>query len=304
MGSLMIVILAAGVMLVLALFMAYVLGWANKAFHVPVDERVEKVTAALPGANCGGCGFVGCAEYAEAVASGAVGPDKCPVGGSACAERIAEILGLALDESYPYRPVVHCGATYDDRLQRHEYRGESTCAAANLVSGIQGCTYGCLGFGDCEASCPFDAIHVRNGLAVVDYDKCTGCGACARVCPRNLIHMVPFKARRMMVITCSNKDFGKEVKSVCKVGCIGCKACTRFSDIFKVENNVSRIDYDRYDPNDLDALDKAAAKCPMKRIMFVGDPSPADLAAVAAEDTPVVVEPSPKTTVDDTEWHG
>ena len=303
--TLLIIILAAATMLVLAVFMAYVLGWANKTFHVEVDPRVEQVGEALPGANCGGCGFVGCGEYAEAVVAGNAPPDRCPVGGAACAEAIARILGLELTASLPYRPAVHCSAATADRLKRNDYRdGERTCAAANLVGGIQGCTYGCFGLGDCAAACNYDAVHVVDGLSTIDYDKCVGCGACERACPRHVISMVPFKAERMLIIGCNNKDFGKDVKAVCKVGCIGCGACARFSESFSLTDNLPRIDYDRYDPGKPEEVAKAVAKCPASRIVSVGKPSEADLAAVADEKMPGVVEGKPSTTVDKTKWQG
>jgi len=301
----LIILLAVGTMFVLAVFLCYVLGWANEAFHVQVDPRVEQTLGILPGANCGGCGFVGCGEYAEAVVAGNAPADRCPVGGSACAEAIAKLLGLDLTGSFPYRPVVHCGAHYDDRLKKHPYYdGEPTCGSANLVSGIQGCTYGCLGMGDCEASCKYDAIRVVNGLATVDYEKCVGCGACERACPRHIISMAPFKAEKMLVVTCSNLDFGKDVKAVCKVGCIGCKACTRFSGLFTVENNLPRIDYEKYDPAHPEQFTQAFEKCPMKRLVYVGKPGDDQLAAVAAENLPPIVEPRPETTVDKTPWQG
>ena len=299
-----IVILAAVVLFLLAIVMALILGWANRAFHVEVDPRVDAVNTALPGANCGGCGYVGCNEYAEAVVAGSIGPDKCPVGGEGVAKAVAEIMGLELEASWPYRPVIHCGATLAERLQRREYRGEQTCAAANLVGGMQGCTYGCLGLGDCSRVCDYDALHVVNGLAQVDYDKCVGGGACARVCPRNIISMVPFKMERMMAIACSNKDSGKAVKEVCKVGCIGCKGCERRSDLFVVENNLARINYDEYDPSKMEAALLAIEKCPMQRIIDVGKPSAKDLAALAHETVPHVVEADFKTTVDQTDWQG
>ena len=300
----LIIILAGSTMLVLAVSMAYVLGWANRTFHVAVDPRVEQVNEALPGANCGGCGYVGCNEYAEAVVAGECPVDKCTVGGVSCATALATILGVELDESWPQRPVVHCRANYEDRLGLGDYRGEATCAAANIINGVQGCTYGCLGFGDCDTSCAFDAIHTVDGLSTVDYDKCVGCGACARVCPRNIIHMVPFKVEQMVVVACSNRDFGKDVKAVCKVGCIGCKACQRASDLFKVEDNISRIDYDRYDPEKMDPINVALEKCPAKSILLVGKPSEKDLAAVADETVPEIVRDEFETTVDKTEWHG
>ena len=298
------VILAAGTMLVLAVFMGYVLGWANKTFHVEVDPKVEASIAALPGVNCGGCGFVGCSEYAEAVVARVAPVDRCPVGGAACAEKLAEILGVEMQPSWPSRPIVHCGATRDQRLKRTEYRGEPTCVAANLVAGVQGCVYGCTGLGDCSRNCDFDAIHVVNGLATVDYDKCVGCGACARICPRNIISMVPFKSSRMLAIKCSNQDFGKDVKAVCKVGCIGCKACQRASDLFTVENNVPHINYEQYDPENMEAVAVALEKCPMKRLLFVGLPTARDIEATADEEAPEIVQADFKTTVDKTDWHG
>ena len=302
--ALVLMILAGATMLVLALFMAYVLGWASRALHVEVDPRVERVIGALPGANCGACGFVGCSEYAEAFVAGDAPPDKCPVGGESCAQEIAAILGVEVEQSWPFRPAVHCGATYEQRLGRSDYRGEMTCVSANIVSGVQGCTYGCTGFGDCREACDFDAVHIIDGLATIDYDKCTGCGACARACPRNIISMVPFKAERMLVVTCSNKDFGKDVKAVCKVGCLGCKACQRASDLFTVEENLSRIDYDKYDPDKMAEVNVALEKCPMKRIVVAGKPSEKDLAAVADREVPEIVTGDFKTTVDETEWHG
>lgn len=296
--------LSAGTLLGLAIILTYILGWANKAFHVEVDPRVEDTMNVLPGANCGGCGYIGCGEYAEAVVAGEAPVNKCTVGGESCTTAIADIMGVEVEDSYPYRPIVHCGAYYDDRLHHSEYRGEQRCSAANLVAGVQGCTYGCLGIGDCTRACIFDAIHIVDGLAVVDYEKCVGCGACADVCPRNIITIAPFKAEQMLAVTCSNKDSGKDVTTVCKIGCIGCKACERASDLFKVEDNLSTINYDEYLPECSEDVLKACEKCPRKRLVFVGKPSEKDIAAVADKVVPEVIEPDFKTTVDDTEWRG
>ena len=266
-----VIILAAGTMLVPAVFMVYVLGWANKAFHVEVDPRQEAIAGALPGANCGGCGFIGCNEYAEAIVAGQVGIDKCSVGGSATAARIAEILGIEHEEVAPKRAVVHCGAHWQDRLGRSDYRGERTCAAAALVAGVQGCTYGCLGYGDCVTACKFDAIHIVDGLATVDYEKCVGCGACVGACPKNIISLVSFKADRMLTVACSNRDFGKDVKAVCKVGCTGCKLCQKLSDgLLSVADNIASADYEAYNPAEMAGADAAAAKCPAKCLVMRG----------------------------------
>lgn len=215
---------------------------------------------------------------------------------------LAEILGVEATESLPYRAVVHCAADYDARLQLTDYTGERTCAAANLVAGIQGCAYGCLGFGDCVRACNYDAIHVVNGLAVVDYEKCIGCKACANVCPRNIITMIPFKAERVLVVACSNEDFGPDVKNVCKVGCIGCKACAKISEMFNMSGNVPVIDYNKFDPQAdyTPVLDK----CRMESLIWVGKPTDEDLAAVAHEETPDRVKADFQTTVDKTDWWG
>lgn len=294
-------LMAGGTMLVLSICAGYALGWANRAFHVEVDPRIEAVLAALPGANCGGCGYVGCASYAEAVVAAGAPPDKCPVGGASCAEQVARIVGVDLKPSWPQRPVVHCRATYEQRLGRGDYRGERTCAAANLVAGVQGCTYGCLGFGDCRAACAFGAIRIVSGLATIDYERCTGCGACARVCPRNIITMVPFKRERMLVVGCSNKDMGKDVKAVCKIGCIGCKACQKASPLFKVTDNIPTIDYENYDPEHMESALIAVEKCPVKGLIFVGRPPRSDRGT--GEETGLVTADF-RTTVDDSEWHG
>ncbi|MCF7855663.1 MAG: 4Fe-4S binding protein, partial [Candidatus Pacebacteria bacterium] len=202
-------------------------------------------------------------------------------------------------------PAVHCGATYTQRKGRGRYEGEPTCASANLIAGVQGCTYGCLGFGDCFRACAFDAIHVVDGLATVDYDKCVGCGACETACPRHIISMVPFKIGRMLVIKCSNQDGGKDVKAVCEVGCIGCKACARNADgLFVMDGNLPRIDYDKYDPTNMDAAKLAVTKCPMKRIESIGKPSAKDLEATRDEEMPTLVTADFRTTVDQTDWQG
>ena len=296
--------LSAGTMLSMAIVLSYILGWANKKLHVEEDPRVVAIMAALPGANCGGCGYVGCGEYAEAVALEHEAVSKCTVGGQSCALAVAQIMGVEPGETLPWRPVIHCSAHYADRLKRNMYRGEMTCAAANLVTNVQGCTYGCLGFGDCSRVCNYDALHVVDGLATVDYDKCVGCGACSKVCPRNIITLTPFKSERMLAVTCSNKDQGKDVVAVCNVGCIGCGVCARTSSLFTLKDNLSTIDYDAYSAEcTLDALE-ACKKCKRHQIVFVGKPTAKELDKGADLEAPELVEPDFKTTVDDMEWRG
>ena len=296
------ILLAAVVLALLAVASSMILGWANRKFHVHVDPKILEIDAVLPGANCGGCGFVGCGEYAEAVAEGRADVTLCAPGGSGCAEAIAEIMGVEVDASFPYKAVVHCAAGLEDRLGRTDYVGEKTCAAANLVGGYQGCIYGCLGLGDCVEACDYDAIHIRDGLARVTYDNCTGCRACATTCPRNIISMVPFKAKEMLVVACSNEDFGNDVKAVCKTGCIGCKACTRNNELITMEGNLPVINYDAYDPDF--EFEPVLDKCKMESLIFLGEPTPEDLAALADEEMPERVKADFHTTVDETEWRG
>ena len=304
MATTLTVILAAILLLLLAVAMALVLGWANRAFHVEVDPKVEAIDRALPGANCGGCGYVGCSEYAQAVASGEAELTLCGPGGSACAEQLAQIMGVEVEQSFPYRAVVHCAATTAQRLPENKpvYRGEQTCTAANLVAGYQGCIYGCLGLGDCVRACDYDAIRIVDGVAVVDYDNCIGCRACAIACPRNIITMVPFKSERMLVVACSNRDSGLDVKAVCTIGCIGCSICAKKSEVFAMDDNLPIIDYDTYTEGS--NVSESLEKCPRESLLYVGKPSAEDLAAVAHEDVPDRIEADFQTTVDDTEWRG
>lgn len=295
------ILLAAAVMTALAFFMGLVLGWANKAFHVPIDPKLHAVNEALPGANCGGCGYIGCGDYAEAVVENGESITKCPVGGDACAADLANIMGVELDGGWPTRPVVHCSATWEQRLQRVAYEGEKTCQAANLIN-VQGCTFGCLGYGDCDVSCEYDAIHVIDGLATVDYDRCVGCGACAKACPRNIISVVPFKAERILAVRCANSDFGKEVSSICTVGCIGCSACAKVHDAINMDGKLPVINYDAYEAEDDFAL--PIDKCSRESLIWIGKPSAADLVAAANDPLDGRVEVDFKSTVDDTEWRG
>lgn len=296
--------LSAATMLSMAILLTTILGWANRKYHVDIDERVLAVINQLPGANCGGCGYVGCGEYAEAVVFEHEAVNKCSVGGQSCAFAVADIMGVEVGETLPYRPIVHCGAHTNDRLGRNEYRGDKRCAAANLVTDVQGCTYGCLGLGDCFRACLFDALRIVDGLATVDYDKCVGCGACAKVCPRNIITITPFKAEQMLAVTCSNKDKGKDVVAVCNVGCIGCGTCARTSSLFALEDNLSTVNYEAYTATcSLDVLE-ACRKCKRQRLVFVGKPTTQDLAKAVDLQMPELVEPDFKTTVDDMEWRG
>lgn len=263
--------LSVTTLLALAMVLTYVLGWASQAFYVEPDPRVEAILEELPGINCGGCGCVGCGEFAEAVAAGEAPVDRCVVGGPRCAAAVAQIMGVTLEESLPLRPVIHCRADHGMRLLRQPYRGEKSCVAGHQVSDIQGCTYGCLGFGDCVRACNFDALQVVNGLAVIDYAKCTSCGACAKACPRKIIAMTPFAADEILVVACANREGAKDVKKKCTTGCTACRICEKMSqNLFTVDDQLSSIDYDAYTTEEAEQALSKEKQCPRNLIVYQG----------------------------------
>ncbi|MBN2314858.1 MAG: RnfABCDGE type electron transport complex subunit B [Sedimentisphaerales bacterium] len=252
---------------------AIVLLIASIKLKVEVDPKVEEIHQALPNLDCGACGYAGCGQYAKAVLNNAELLGKCTPGGPETAAKIADILNLNISESGPARrPIVHCRARTSDKTFFAKYQGIQTCTSANALALVQACAFGCLGFGDCTRACKFDALHIIDGLATVDYDKCTGCTACSKACPRNLIEMVPFTREYMMTVACSSKETGKSTRSICKVGCIGCGLCAKQSDVFKVEDNLARCDYAKYEATEKD--EAAMSKCPTKVIVYRGKNPP------------------------------
>jgi electron transport complex protein RnfB len=255
-------------MLVLGFGFAVVLLIASEKLKIVQDERIEKVMAALPNINCGSCGFAGCSAYAQAVLADAILIGRCAPGGASTATKIAEVLNVQISVSgFSKRPVVHCRAHTGDKTYIAKYQGILTCIAANALANVQACKFGCVEFGDCTRACRFDALHMVDGLATVDYEKCTGCGACSKACPRNLIEMVPFGYDRIMTVACSSKENARSTRAMCKVGCIGCGLCAKQTDIFSVEDNLARLDYKRYAPSE--QAETAMKKCPTGVIIWV-----------------------------------
>ena len=263
------ILLAGATMVGLGSGFALVLLIASEKLKVEVDPKIEQIHEALPKLDCGACGYAGCGQYAKAVLADPELIGKCAPGGPDTSADIAEILNLQISESGPpKRPVVHCHAHTEHRTVNGNYQGIPSCTAANALANVQACVFGCLGLGDCTRACKFDALHVIDGVATVDYEKCTGCTACSKACPRNLIEMVPFGHENMLTVACSSKETGKSTRSICKVGCIGCKVCTKQSDLFSVEDNLARLDFEKYEPSEQTEL--AMTKCPTKVIIYRG----------------------------------
>jgi Na+-translocating ferredoxin:NAD+ oxidoreductase RNF subunit RnfB len=252
---------------------ALVLLIASIKLKVEVDPKIEQVQDTLPGLDCGACGFAGCSQYAKAVIENPELIGKCAPGGAETADKIAAVLNLQISNSgAPQRPIIHCRAHTSDRTYYGNYEGIPSCTAANALANVQACKFGCLGLGDCTRACKFEALHVVEGLATVDYVKCTGCGACARTCPRHLIEMVPFTHEHIMTVACRNREIGKTTRSMCKVGCIGCGLCVKQSDLFSLEDNLAHIDFGGFLPSE--QTESAINKCPTSVIIYVGKNAP------------------------------
>jgi len=230
----------------LGLGFGIILAVAGKIFASEPDERIEMIVDVLPSANCGGCGFAGCAALAEAIVKGEAKTNACPVGGAEMSEKIAGIMGEEAIAGVRYRAQVMCSGTNDFAREKYEYDGLADCIAANrLAGGSKACPNGCLGLGTCVKNCKFDAIKIINGVAAVDYEKCTACGACAAACPKMIIKLIPFDATHW--VGCMSVDKGAVTRKNCTVGCIACKLCEKKcpTGAIKITDFNATIDYEK-----------------------------------------------------------
>lgn len=258
-GIIIATVTVAGTGLILGLF----LGLAGAKFNVEVDQKELDIREALPGNNCGGCGYAGCDALAKAIAMGEAPPEACPVGGLTVAQAVAEILGVEAKTVEKQVSFVMCAGDCSKAKESYVYHGVEDCKMVEYVpaGGSKACSYGCHGYGNCVKVCKFDAIHIINGIAVVDEEKCTACSMCVKECPKKLIELVPYKANQK--VRCSSKAKGKDVKAVCSIGCIACKLCEKACqfDAIHVTDNLAYIDYGK-----CTNCGKCAEKCPVKVI--------------------------------------
>ena len=256
-------ILYAGILLgALGLIFGAVLTFANKKFHVEVDERVAQVRECLGGANCGACGYPGCDGFAAAVVAGEAPVNGCAPAGEKGAKAIGKIMGQEAEVGERLVCRVLCQGETGIAKERYQYDGYQSCAtAAGLAGGPKDCRFACLGLGDCMDKCAFGAITMENGIAHVDPDKCTACGACVKACPRGVLKLLPASAN--VIVRCRNSDTARTARAVCMDACIGCGRCKKECqyDAITVENGFARID-----PAKCTRCGSCAAVCPCKCI--------------------------------------
>ncbi len=256
------IIIPLGVFLVLGAVIGLLLSVASKVFHVKTDERVGRISECLPGANCGGCGYAGCADLADNIVKGNAKVTACTVGGEAVAEKIAAIMGVKADSTSRMRAQVMCSGTLECAEKKLRYKGVSDCrAAAALGGGEKLCPNGCIGLGTCADVCPFDAIEIKDDLAQVNYMKCQGCGLCVTACPKGIIKLIPYDSKHW--VGCSSRLKGIETRKSCDVGCIGCGLCAKNcpEGAITVKDNLAIIDYSL-----CTGCDICTEKCPRKVI--------------------------------------
>jgi Na+-translocating ferredoxin:NAD+ oxidoreductase RNF subunit RnfB len=258
------ILLAVAIVSGIGLVAGVGLAIADALMREPVDDRARRLAEALPGYNCGACGHPGCAGYAGAMHAGAAPCNLCTPGGDAVAQALAAILETRAEAVVPRKALVRCNGTHENCKQAHEYGGEPTCAAAALAGGgWKLCAYGCLGFGDCVRACPNAAMHMEDGVARVDQEKCHGCSICERACPREIIVMKETVGKA--INRCCSREAGPAARKLCACACVGCRLCAKNcpEQAIAIENNLARVD-----PEKCTGCGLCISKCPTKSLVM------------------------------------
>ncbi|MBF0384562.1 MAG: RnfABCDGE type electron transport complex subunit B [Candidatus Omnitrophica bacterium] len=246
-------------------------------FRIVEDPRIDEIENVLPKANCGGCGYPGCRNFAEAcIKSDNFEIMFCPVGGTSCMSQVAKILGKESAIKEPMVAVIRCNGSRQNRAQKNIYDSAETCRLVhNLFRGESGCQYGCLRLGDCVQSCKFNAMYMdkETGLPVVIEDRCVYCGACVKSCPRKIIELRKKGPRGMRVfVSCINKEKGSVARLNCTAACIACGQCFKICphNAITIENNLAYISFEK-----CKLCRKCFSVCPTKAIQEVHFPAKA-----------------------------
>jgi len=252
---------------VLGLLFGFILSMAYQKLKVKEDPRLAQLLDMLPGVNCGACGFASCRALAEHVLeTNSVPESGCIPGGKEVNTKMSEMVGSTAGDFSSRKAVLLCCQSGPQRKTTADYTGPRSCQLAQLTATTTACKYGCMGFGDCVASCKFDALKMVDGLPVVDYAKCTGCGKCVQACPRNLFTLVDAsKNTELFIPLCSNPEDTLETKKVCRAGCIGCGICTKLikESPYYLKEKLAKLDIEKLKGQD---LTPGVQKCPTKVI--------------------------------------
>ena len=252
----------------LGLLFGLILSIAYKKFKVKEDPRIDVVEEMLPSANCGACGVPGCRAFAEQVVNDGTNPAKCTVSPLDGIVDIANYLGVEASAEEKRVARLLCAGGINEAHNLANYKGGmSTCRGeAVVVGGSKDCSWGCLGLGDCEVSCDFDAIFMNdNGLPVVIAEKCTACNDCVEICPKELFVLMPISQK--LIVQCRSLLEGDLAESKCSVACTGCARCVVDSapGVIEIVDNLAIVNYE---VNEL-TNPIATKRCPTDAIVWL-----------------------------------
>ena len=250
-----------GIVAAIAIIFAALIVTVSRFTAVKTDEKTEAIKDLLSNANCGGCGYAGCADFAKAVAEGKADISACGPTSAENKAKIAAILGKTFATGGELCAFVHCSGG-DACADNFLYVGNGGCVAkCAFAGGNKACSFGCLGDGTCASVCDYDAIKIADGVAKVNPEKCVACGKCVKACPKHIIELLPKDIK--VLVACSSQNKGKDVMSACKNGCIGCGLCAKFcpESAIEMNDNLPKIDYSK-----CSGCLTCVTKCPRKCI--------------------------------------